>query len=87
MKKEFEKIVKKYILAFEKKHNIIFDNWVGNNIGEIAFFGDYFINFDDIRFDIDNDIKKEKFFEWYDLTLDSATEGKPLINYKNYCKL
>ena len=88
MKKEYEKIVSKYVEAFEKKHSMEFDFWVADLVGTVSCFqNEYYISFEDIRLDLDNDINKDMFFEWYDLSLELAMANKPVINYYNYLKL
>ena len=81
-------VVTDYIHAFEKKHKIYFDGWVGNDVGGIAEFGDYFFNYDDIRYDIDNNIRKSMILKWYnaDLEHNMDREERQHINYSSYCK-
>ena len=91
MKQEFEIICQKYIDAFCKKQEMFFDYWVADEIGIICQIGDYFFNFDDIRFDIDNDIPKGKIIDWYDEQLEKnymVDYGElKSISYKNWLKL
>ncbi len=82
---EFNVVVEKYINKFVKKHGYEFSNWVSDEIGSIACFIDqYFFNFDDIRYDIDNNIKKELIFRWQDDGVEDG--GKNNINFKSYIK-
>lgn len=85
LKDEFNLIVDKYTATFCKKHELNFDGWVGNDTGTIGCFGDYFISFDNIRYDIDNDIPKGVFFEYYDYDL-RIPEGGRRVNYESYIK-
>lgn len=87
LQKEYSLLVSEYISAFEKKHDIEFDYWVGDEVGEIAVFGDFFFNFDDIRRDVDDDVPEKKIFEWYDLTLDSALKDESTMNFKTFLKI
>jgi len=86
MKEEYNKAVIAYLKAFEKKQELIFEGWVNNEIGTIAEFnhGSYYIDFQDIKFDIDNNIKVGKFFDYYDLRLDNYNKDKQQINYKTF---
>lgn len=77
-----------YIQAFEQKHKIDFDRWIADDIGGIAEFGDYYFNYDDIRFDIDNNIRKSTILKWYnaDLEHNVGRQEQQHINYSNWCK-
>ena len=81
---EYKDLVMSYIREFEDKHTITFDFFVGKNVGQIAMFGDYYIDFDDIRLDIDKNVNESLFFEWYDITVSRALEEKPTVNYESY---
>jgi len=45
--------------------------WVGDEVGGICNFGDYYINFSDMVFCISNNVPVAKFFEWYDWCLET----------------
>ena len=85
MKKRFEELVQEYILAFCIKHDIDFDYWVGNNIGGVAAFagGEVYLNFDDIRFDIDTNQPAELIICHY---WDSMEHHPKEINFRSYAK-
>lgn len=89
MKEEYKKAVTAYRKAFEKKHDLTFEYWVCYEVGTVAAFdlGTYYIDFQDMKYDIDNDIEKSKFFEWYDYTLDAHYKNEPIINYKTFLKI
>ena len=55
-------------------------DWVGDEIGGILELSGYYINFDDIRRDIDESISKDVYFEYYDY----CVEKEKKINYKSY---
>ena len=83
LKKEFNTIVNKYLKVFETKQELYFDYWVGDYVGEIAVFGDFFFNFDDIRLDIDNNIVSGKIIDWYDWSVENEDTT---VNYKSWVK-
>jgi len=87
LKKELDNCIKKYVELFCKKHELDFDYWIADRTGEVACFGDYYVNFEDIRFDLEKDVPKYKFFDWYDLTLELSMKDKQTINYSNFIKL
>lgn len=84
LKNRFDLICSEYIKKFEEKQELYFEGWVGDNIGEIATFGDvYFFNFDDIRYDIDNEIVRGLIKNWLH---DSINNKYKNINYKSYAQ-
>lgn len=89
MKQAYKKAVNAYRKSFEKKHNLTFEYWVNDEVGTIAGFnnGMYYIDFRDMKLDIDNDVEKNKFFEWYDYTLEEHYRKQPIINYKTFLKI
>ncbi len=76
--------IQEYIELFAKKHGLSLDYWVADRVGEVACLGDYYVNFTDVRIDLEKKIKKKFFFDWYDLTLDLNLKGKPVVNYYHY---
>jgi len=83
LKSKFDKIANKYLKKFMEKHG--FENpdmwWVAGMVGTTLFVNDYFLNFEDIRYDLDNEIEKEMLFEWYYYNLEKQEYN---INYKSY---
>ena len=83
LEKTFIKITEMYISKFEKKHGYEFSSWVSDEVGGICcFIEQYFFNFDDIRYDIDNNVKKGLIFKWQDDGVEN--EAKDNINFKSY---
>lgn len=81
LKPKFEKVVELYVNAFCDKQQLEFSFWI-DDVGGVAFFNEvYILYFDDIRYDVDNDIPKGKIVEYSLLPPESK------INYKNFCKL
>lgn len=90
MKQKYAQICEEYVLAFMRKHSFYCDrtgeyydyDWVADDIGGILCVADYHIGFDDIRIDIDNEIHKSVYFEYYEYCLENESK----INYKSYLK-
>lgn len=78
----YELIVNKIVLEFAEKHDIVFDGWIGDNVGEVATFSDYyFFNFGDICFDMKTNQPPSLILYWNTDTI----ENSPLfINFKSY---
>lgn len=88
LSERFESVCDEYMEKFCLKHDLsMYYDWVGKNVGGVVTIGDYFINFDDIRLDIDTNAPEPCFFKWYDVALDYVTEHgttEGCVNYKTY---
>lgn len=79
-KDKFNEIANLYIRLFEEKHEIDFDYWIGDEIGGVADFNSYCLNYDDVRRDIDEEVDKTVFFAWYDYNFNTDQ----YVNYKSW---
>ena len=90
LKERYRNICNEYLQRFCVKQEFNYepdDAWVAGNAGDCANVGDFYFGFDEIRYDIDNDIPKGKIIEWYDYTLETSMLDLPLrINYPSFCK-
>ena len=90
LKKQWCDICNEYVRLFIEKHELeskyYEDYWIANDPGTIICISDMYISMDDIRYDIDNDIPKEKFEEWYWTSVDRAENGLQYLNYPAFCK-
>ncbi len=105
MKESWEALCNEYLRLFCEKHGFEYDpnDWVGGKegIGTVCCLSDYWLDLETIRFDIDNAIPAEKFFEYEDydskirdieLSFDllynpPREEGRMIhINYRSFCK-
>ncbi len=83
MKEQLEQAINSYILEFVMKQDTVFLGWVGDEIGETAeFYGSVYLNFMDIKRDMDNQAPKGLIFQWWDESV--AFDLLPRINYKSY---
>lgn len=83
LKLEYKRVCEKYIDIFCKKQDVEFDGWVANVVGETANFGDYTINFTDVKLDVNNEIEQGLIFSWYN---EVAEHPKRYINYYSYTR-
>lgn len=93
IKKRYENAVHEYCHAFCEKHGYHYDpnEWVCDGIGTTVLIGDYYISFDDIRYDIDNNVPEDVFIKYYDYTLqisslDDGTGKMKNVNYPHFIK-
>jgi hypothetical protein len=87
LQEQYQALADKYVKAFVKKQGFEFTDWIGDN--QIAvFIEQYFINFDDLRFDLDKNCPKGLIFEWCDDVVHNHFHApeKPVINYQSYFK-
>ena len=91
LKQYYDTVCNLYVLEFLKKHGFWDEednepyncDWVGDEIGGILCVSDYYIGFNDIKLDIDKDVSKDVFFEYYYwYTVDNEKN----INYRSYLK-
>ena len=86
LKNKYKKIVEQYLLAFVQKQDLDIENcyWVADRVGEILSVNEqYYFNFNDIRFDVDNNVKAGVILEWQNECIDNNFK----VNYENYLKL
>lgn len=84
LKERYENIVETYVDHFSKKHDCEFEWWVADRVGEVANINGYYIQFDDLRLDIDEQVEKPKIWQYLDYTGDA---DNPSVNFYNYLKL
>ena len=90
LKTKYEKIVNEYLRIFVEKQDLDIENcyWVADRVGEMLSVNEqYYFSFDDIRFDVDNNIKAGAIIEWQDETINNHFNNKSQINYETYTKL
>ena len=91
LKTKYEKIVNEYLRIFIEKQGFDAENcyWIGDKIGEMLSVNEqYYFSFNDIRFDVDNNVKERLIFRWQDESLDNYFKKKKYkVNYENYLKL
>ena len=82
-------ICDEYVRVFCEKHGYTYepDMWVGDDPGGITEVCDMFVHLDDIRYDVDNDIKPDMFPDWYWKGLEIyELTGFKYMNYPSFCK-
>lgn len=77
-----------YLHLFCKKHGFYAKHsdtyWAADDIGGVAFIGDYTVSMDVMRYDIDNDIPEDQWLRWCDYTLECTMLGLTSPNYKSW---
>jgi hypothetical protein len=82
LKQQFENVVEQYIDAFCEKQGVHKDN-NDCRVGDVIEINDAYLNFDEIRLDIDTNQPKGEIFKWY---WDNEYLDGKIINYYSYVK-
>lgn len=86
VKRDYEIACNNYLRLFCDKHEFDFEDarnsWVGGCFGEVVQCGDYFIDFHTIMVDIDNDVPKDVFLQYYDYCLSAGEFDLEMPNYR-----
>jgi hypothetical protein len=82
LKDNYNKIANSYAEEFAKKNNEPFEGWVNNIVGAYALVGDVIYTYDDIRYDIDNDIPAGKLYEYVEYFV--RTEYPGVLTYNEW---
>ena len=89
LKDSYADACEKYLQAFCANYEFQYekDAWVANQVGTIANVGDYFFDFDVIKYCVDNDLKdSNELLNWYDHTLNCAHLGLSIPNFESWHK-
>lgn len=87
LKKKFIDVVNDYMYLWCTKHGYRYekDMWVGDEYGGVCMVGDLFVNFNDVRYDMDNDLPEEMFEAWYWYSLELSELGSSIeISLRDY---
>ena len=84
LRNDYEDACNNYITEFVRISEFDFEGWIGYNVGGIALFGDYAIDFSNIVYIVDNDVPIDTFVNWYWFC---AEYEQCKINLQNYFKL
>ena len=90
LKTDYNNARNAYVLEYCKKQGLEFEAW----IGDVLVASDYFLDFNEVRYDIDTKQPKGWHLEYYDYALSVHEMNKDknlkqihLVNYKQFCKL
>lgn len=84
LKKDYEAAVKAYIDFFCEKQGVSLEYWAAGIVGGVACFGDTYLNFEDVRLDVDSHAPLTEIFIWYDQSIEAHTKGDVVPNYQSY---
>lgn len=78
-----------YTLLFCQKHGFNMSDgfWVADCLGTIYSIADYYFSFEDMRYDLDNNVDEDLLLQWYEYGLKAHENGEPTINYSSFITL
>ncbi len=88
IKSEWDKVCTKYTKKFcdIMEFDITDGYWIGDDVGELLDIADYTFSMDVIRYVVDNEVKPEEVFEWYDYCLRlGIIEVYDTPNLRSWC--
>jgi hypothetical protein len=62
LQKQYEAVCNQYVQKFCRKQKIQFNYWLSDKVGQIAVCGDYYLDFQDIVYDINTQQPKGLIF-------------------------
>ena len=90
VKRKYEDACNDYLKLFCEKHGFDYDDavnsWVAGEAGGVCALGDYFVSFEDMKTDIDNDAPKDEYWLYYDYSLEAHELGFNCPNYPNWLR-
>lgn len=90
VKRKYEDACNDYLKLFCEKHGFDYDDavnsWVAGEAGGVCALGDYFVSFEDMKTDIDNDAPKDEYWLYYDYSLEAHELGFICPNYVNWLR-
>lgn len=90
LKKEFEKTANNYLKLLCDSWDLdeYYGYWVGDEVGGIYDFADGYItiNYDDIRYCVENDVKLKDFIDWQEYIIFCHDYNQTMPNFQSYYK-
>lgn len=88
VKRMYEQACDAYAQAFAERHGFDYSGteWVASDKGGVYEFGDYYVGFETIRYDVDNEPDKDEFFKHYDYCVKAHEFNLPVPNYRSWCR-
>ena len=84
LKDRFDKLANTYVQQFCAKHEVESEFWVADRIGETILISGQYLQLDDIRYDIDNNVPKGKIWDWMQWCSEMSDYS---VSFRNYLKM
>ena len=88
LNKAYEKACNDILKAFAEEYKYAcVQDWVAGEVGGVACINEeYFINFDDMRYMLNNNIPFPEFLKWWDYSEEVGILGLKGMNFKSWIK-
>lgn len=88
LKENYEKACNEYLKAFCSTYELQYekDAWAAGDVGTIALIGDYYIDFQDMMYMLNNNRAFDEWLRWYDYCLDASDLGLDTPKFTSWCK-
>lgn len=88
LKENYEKACEEILKAFCCQYELQYEKeaWVAGGAGTIALIGDYYIDFQDMMYMLNNSIAFDEWLRWYDYCLDANDLGFKTPNFTSWYK-
>ena len=90
LNKAYEKACNDILKAFAEEYEVQVDeqDWVAGDVGGIVGLcqSEYFLNFEDLRYMLNNAIPFDEFLKWWDYCAEVGVLGLKGMNFKSWIK-
>ena len=86
LRKKLDDCLMQYIRKFEKKQGLQYEFSVGDDLLDVAFFGEYCFSMNDIVYDIENSLPVGLIADCFNEAVSAQFRGERVINYQSYAK-
>ena len=90
LRKKFEEVCNGYLLELCNMWELdamAYGDWIADEVGGTWAYGDnVFIDFDNIRYCVENNVSYSTYMDWLDYCVWAADFGQTVPNLKSWCK-
>lgn len=86
LEKQYNAVCDKYLMRFCANYDLGGEtSWVADEYGGISIVGDYYFNFEMVKYAVDNELTDtDELIDWYDYTIDACTYKFLCPNFKSW---
>lgn len=86
LEKHYNAVCDEYLMRFCANYDLDGEtSWVADEYGGISIVGDYYFNFEVVKYAVDNELTDtDELISWYDYTIDGYTYKFHCPNFKSW---